>query len=222
MTITLVPELGVEITPDIPYFDLRQRAEAACRSIEVLEEHGLHVTTSDEDRKAAAAITTAYAADSEKTSKTVTTTRASSLTPASLKLLRTYLDEYGRQVVDHAVEVRHLVTNKLLEESQNPDPRIRIRALELLGKVSDVGLFNEKHEITVTHQTTDDLRHKLREKLQKLTRPTMLVPGGVEMGGEIIDVDAELGLSGPQSTVYEPENVKNSEEPPEEFDDDNG
>jgi hypothetical protein len=118
-------------------------------------------------------------------------------------------------VVGHAVEVRHLVTNKLLEESQNPDPRIRIRALELLGKVSDVGLFTEKHEITVTHQTTDDLRHKLREKLQKLTRPTMLVPGGVEMGGEIIDVDAELGFSDPQSDVYEPEDS-------EEFDDDNG
>jgi hypothetical protein len=118
-------------------------------------------------------------------------------------------------VVDHAVEVRHLVTNKLLEESQNPDPRIRIRALELLGKVSDVGLFTEKYEVTVTHQTTDDLRHKLREKLQKLTRPTMLVPGGVEMDGEIIDVDAELGLGTPTGSVYEPEDG-------EEFDDDNG
>ena len=222
MTITLVPELGVEITPDIPYFDLRQRAEAACRSVEVLEENGLHVTTTDEDREAAATITKAYAASSDKASRAVTTPRASSLTPASLKLLRTYLDEYGRQVVDHAVEVRHLVTNKLLEESQNPDPRIRIRALELLGKVSDVGLFTEKHEITVTHQTTDDLRHKLREKLQKLTRPTMLVPGGVEMDGEIIDVDAELGLSDPTGDVYEPEDVENLQEPPEEFDDDNG
>ena len=118
-------------------------------------------------------------------------------------------------MVNHAVEVRHLVTNKLLEESQNPDPRIRIRALELLGKVSDVGLFTEKHEVTVTHQTTEDLRHKLREKLQKLTRPTMLVPSGVEMGGEIIDVDAELGLSDSTDSPYEPED-------PEEFDDDNG
>jgi len=124
-------------------------------------------------------------------------------------------------VVDHAVEVRHLVTNKLLEESQNPDPRIRIRALELLGKVSDVGLFSEKHEVTVTHQTTDDLRHKLREKLQKLTRPTMLVPGGVEMGGEIIDVDAELGLGTSDTPLYEPEDTENLQETPEEFDDDN-
>jgi hypothetical protein len=208
-------------------------------SIEVLVEHELHVTTSDEDREAAATLTKAYAANSEKTSKAVTTQRASSLTPASLQSLRTYLDEYGRQVVDHAVEVRHLVTNKLLEESQNPDPRIRIRALELLGKVSDVGLFTEKYEVTVTHQTTDDLRHKLREKLQKLTRPTMLVPGGVEMDGEIIDVDAELGLGTPTGSVYEPEDGEIIDvdaelglgtptgsvyepEDGEEFDDDNG
>lgn len=222
MTITLIPELGVEITPDIPYFDLRQRAEAACRSAEMLEENGLHITTSDEDREAAAILTTAYAANSSKASKAVSTQRASSLTPASLQSLRVYLDEYGRQVVNHAVEVRHLVTNKLLEESQNPDPRIRIRALELLGKVSDVGLFTEKHEVTVTHQTTEDLRHKLREKLQKLTRPTMLVPSGVEMGGEIIDVDAELGLSDSADSPYEPEDVENVEIDPEEFDDDNG
>jgi hypothetical protein len=33
----------------------------------------------------------------------------------------------------------------------------------------------------------------------------MLVPSGVEMGGEIIDVDAELGLSTPAGSVYEPE-----------------
>ena len=41
------------------------------------------------------------------------------------------------------------------------------------------------------------------------------VPGGVEMDGEIIDVDAELGLGTPTGSVYEPEDG-------EEFDDDNG
>jgi hypothetical protein len=92
------------------------------------------------------------------------------------------------------VELRHTVTNRLLEESQNPDPRIRIRALELLGKISDVGLFTDRSEVTVTHQSTDELRAKLREKLVKLTRPAQ----SVQLGGEIIDVDAELGLKPPK------------------------
>jgi len=87
--------------------------------------------------------------------------------------------------------VRHLVTNKLILETENPDPRVRIRALELLGKISDVGLFAEKSEVTVTHQSTDDLKAKLRKKLEKLVNPV----DEVVLDGEIIDVDAELGVS---------------------------
>ena len=91
-----------------------------------------------------------------------------------------------------AVQVRHLVTNKLIEETENPDPRIRIRALELLGKISDVGLFAEKSEVTVTHQTTDDLKDKLREKLTRLVNPE--VEDAVILDDGAIDVDRELGL----------------------------
>ena len=87
-----------------------------------------------------------------------------------------------------------MVTNKLLIESENPDPRVRIRALELLGKISDVGLFSEKSEITVTHQSTDDLRERLREKLTKLVNPEEEIEDAVLIDGESIDVDEELGL----------------------------
>ena len=73
-------------------------------------------------------------------------------------------------------------------ESENPDPRIRMRALELLGKISDVGLFSEKSEVTITHQSTDDLREKLKGKLEKL------VAGEVVEAPVIVDVKEELGL----------------------------
>ena len=89
------------------------------------------------------------------------------------------------------MHIRHLVTNKLLIESDSDDARIRMRALELLGKISDVGLFSEKSEITITHQSTDDLRAKLKGKLEKL------VSGEVIEDAVIldIDVDAELGIT---------------------------
>jgi hypothetical protein len=61
-----------------------------------------------------------------------------------------------------------LVTNKLIIETENADPRVRLRALELLGKITDVGLFTERKEVTVTHQNTGDIQEKLREKLEKL------------------------------------------------------
>lgn len=205
MTIELTPELGVPLTPDITYLDLRERAEAVCRSIFLLEKHGLDAEPTPADKEAAAAITTAYAQDPHKASAKVNTERASQMTPASLVSVREYLDEYGRAVVAHAIEVRHLVTNRLLEESRNPDPRVRVRALELLGKHSDVSLFTEKAELTVTHQTTDELKARLRAKLQKLIKKDVDEPETIEIAGEIIDVDAEMGLKTPKPEVFEPE-----------------
>jgi hypothetical protein len=86
------------------------------------------------------------------------------------------------------------VTNKLLLETDNPDPRVRIRALELLGKISDVGLFAEKSEVTITHQSTDDIKEKLRSKLAKLVNPQGEVEDAIEIDGEAVDVSKELGI----------------------------
>ena len=216
MTIEITPELGGELTPDIDYLDLRQRAEVVCRSILLLEQHGLDTEPTPEDEQAAAKLVTAYAEDPERTSKLVNNARSSSISPASLKAVRSYLDEYGRAVVTHAIEVRHLVTNRLLEESQNPDPRIRIRALELLGKHSDVGLFSEKQEVTITHQTTDELKARLKQKLQRLIKKDEPEEEPVVIDGEVIDVDAELGFSsenGAKIDVFEPETGVNPDDP---------
>ena len=214
MTIELMPELGVEITPDISYIDLRARAEAACNSARLLEKHGLNLEPTAEDKEAAARLTTAYAQDPERASKMVNHVRSSTLTPASLISIREYLDEYGKAVVTHAVEMRHLVTNRLLEESKNPDPRIRIRALELLGKHSDVGLFTEKQEVTITHQTTDELKERLRSKLRRLVQKNEPETPGLVLDGEVIDVDSELGLG--QNNAQNSENsVPEHENKPE-------
>ena len=68
-----------------------------------------------------------------------------------------------------------------------------MRALELLGKISDVGLFAEKSEVTVTHQSTEDLRNKLRGKLEKLVQPVEDIEDAVVLDGEPIDLDEMLG-----------------------------
>jgi len=207
-----MPELGIEITPDMAYVDLRERAEAACRSMELLQDHGLEIPPeTSEDKEIAGALTSAYAANPQATSQKANNVNTSALMPASLQNIRTYLDEYGRAVVNHAVEIRHAVTNRLIEESINPDPRIRIRALELLGKISDVGLFTDRTEITITHQTTDELRLKLRAKLQRLIAQPEIQDAEVVLGGEIVDVDRELGLSPPETPVKDENSRKNVE-----------
>ena len=194
MTVMLQPEIGIPISADMPYLDLKVRAEAACNTALLLAEHGLDITPNKEDKDVAAGIAIDYAENPEKTSKTLSVTRSSKLTPASLVLTNSILQEFGQSVAESATQIRHLVTNKLLLESENPDPRVRIRALELLGKISDVSLFAEKSEVTITHQSTDDLRAKLRQKLEKLVNPPKELGAPIVFEGEVIDIDAELGL----------------------------
>ena len=192
MTLHIEPEIGVPIAADTPYEDLKERAEAACNTAEELAEHGLDIEPTREDKDVAAKLAVAYADDPETTSKKVTTKRAATLTPASLVLTNHILNEFGHSVAESATQIRHLVTNKLLLESENDDPRIRIRALELLGKISDVGLFAEKSEVTITHQSTDDLRAKLRSKLEKLVNPEEDIKDAVVIDTSPVDVKAAL------------------------------
>jgi hypothetical protein len=196
MTMVLTPDEGVPLLPQNTLTDLQERVRAAANTADILAGHGLDVTPNTEDREIAASLVQSYAADPEAASRHVTTSKAVHMTPASLIETRRILDEFGSAVVRHAVEIRHLVTNKLLLEVENPDPRNRIRALELLGKISDVGLFTERSEVTITHQSTDDLRKNLRDKFNRLLDKDKREAQDVVVidGGEI-DLNKELGLS---------------------------
>jgi len=198
MTLFVEPEIGVPLVEDVPNVDLKERAEAACNTALQLAEHGLDLEPTAEDEDTAARLAIAYADDPEKTSKKVTAKKAAKLTPASIVLTNNILQEFGHSVAESATQIRYLVTNKLLLESENDDPRIRIRALELLGKISDVGLFAEKTEVTVTHQSTEDLRNKLRGKLEKLVQPVDDIAEGdyedVVLDGSVLNIEETFGL----------------------------
>jgi|TARA_R100000149_G_scaffold63135_1_gene33898 hypothetical protein len=195
MAIRVEPEIGIKLEDNPLPIDLKDRVEAAANTAKELENHGLDIEPTQEDKDVTAKISTAYSGDPETTSKKVNNKKLSTVTPASIVMTHGILKEFGRSVVESSKQIRDLVTNKLLIESENPDPRVRIRALELLGKISDVGLFSEKSEITVTHQSTDDLREKLRQKLAKLVNPEEEVEDAVLIDGKSIDVDEELGLN---------------------------
>lgn len=152
--------------------DLRARAEAACRTMVALKNFSKldfgNLEYDEEDKHIAAAVSTAYVEDSEKTSKAVSERRFSNLPTASMIMINNILQEYGHSVAEDAQTLRNVITNKLLIETDHPDAKVRLRAMELLGKISDVGLFTEKSEVTVTHQDTSVLRQNLKQRLEKL------------------------------------------------------
>jgi len=88
---------------------------------------------------------------------------------ATAQHLRALLTEYDVVVAQNAAQLRLFVTNGLLEEAA-PGNRNRLKALELLGKISEVGLFTERSEVTVRHQTTTELEQRVREKLALLVQ----------------------------------------------------
>lgn len=77
-----------------------------------------------------------------------------------------YINDYERQIVQDKVQVRTIVTNRLMEISENEDPKIALKALELLGKASD--LFVEHSEITITHRNSTELKDAIKEKIKAL------------------------------------------------------
>ena len=193
MTLVVEPEIGVPIPDDSPFTDMTVHVNAAANSALFLAEHGLDLEPTNSDQDVASTLAMSYAKDPEKTNKKATPKRIAALSPASLVLTNNILTEFGQSVVDSATQVRHLVTNKLLLETENPDPKIRIRALELLGKVSDVGLFAEKSEVTITHQSSDDLRAKLRGKLEKLVKPVEDIVDAVVIEDGEFCIEEEIG-----------------------------
>ena len=87
--------------------------------------------------------------------------------------LAALLTDYDHKVVLDATQARTYITNRLLEISSCGDAKHELRAIELLGKMSDIGAFSEKSEITVTHRTSDDLRQALEQKIQRLLGGTI-------------------------------------------------
>jgi hypothetical protein len=85
--------------------------------------------------------------------------------PEAIVKLDQYVTEYDYKVIQHADQIRNIVTNKLVLLSSNKDPKVQLKAVELLGKLADVGMFVEKQEITYKQKTDDELDALLNEKL---------------------------------------------------------
>ena len=165
----LIPDIGVPYSPSVKYVDLRERADAACNTAVALENFGLDVNFSDMDMEAAASLVTAYGENPLEVSKSMSIAKTSSMTPASLVLVSSILKEFSHNVAKSALDIRNLVTNKLILETEHADARVRLRAMEMLGKISDVALFTEKSEIKVTAgESTGDIREALKKKLHKM------------------------------------------------------
>ena len=115
-------------------------------------------------------------------------------TPAAVRHLTGMLTAYDWEFVQQAKELRGYAVAKILEDCEHPNANIRLKALGLLGKVTEVGLFTEKIEVKKTDLTEQEIDAKLKEKLAKFMNVS---------DAEVIDV---VDTAGPDDTDVDPEN----------------
>jgi hypothetical protein len=75
---------------------------------------------------------------------------------------------------DNPQQIRNFVANSLLSAAAEfKTESARLKALDMLGKMKDVGLFEERSVRLVEHMTTEELRERLSEKARRLREKTI-------------------------------------------------
>lgn len=210
--IIATPELDIPIPASLTPEEaksLHAKAQAAFRTVEFLQANGLEVgePTPAEKKDARALFFETPGAEPEVQSS------------GKALMLKALLDEYDIEVVRNAAQLRSYIRLKLLELSEVGKETTQLKALELLGKLSDVQAFSESIQVNVTHQTTEELRQTLAQKLSIYLQDVVDVEVNpvktLEMqeqglldnapAVQIIDLDEELGRVGGELEAVEGE-----------------
>ena len=197
--ILVTPELDVPLPTSLTAEeakDLHERAQAAFSTVEFLTANGMQLPT-------------VTAADKKEAREQFfeSPTASKEINSAAAILLKGMLDEYDVEVVRNAAQVRNYVKMRLLMLTDSSKESTQLKALELLGKMTDVGAFAERLEVNVTHRTTEELQAELATKLSTYMDDIIDVESRhVQVKEEkylngapaiqVIDLDEELGLTG--------------------------
>lgn len=148
----LEPEVGVDVPEsNFNFQDVYEKARIACNTALELNQRGMPIEIDKEDELFAERII-------KEEISIPTNYNFSAGTAVKLGAL---LQEYDVQVAKSAAQLRTVSTNKLIELLDDPDPKVRLKAIELIGKIADVGLFAERTEITINHKSTIELQQEL-------------------------------------------------------------
>lgn len=193
----------IEITPSkdhpVPYdlSDEQPKTHADAVSVAVnttslIEELGGSIDFSDEDLDKAKALI--QGAGKPKTPKHVTSS-------AEARAAAHLIKRFDFQAFADAQQARHFVTNKLIALADCGDPKLELKALELLGKHSDIGLFTERSEITVHHTSSKSLEESIKERVKRLMNSNVIDVTPLD------DLDAQLGTfeadSEPEEEIFD-------------------
>jgi hypothetical protein len=148
----------------------------------------------DEQAENTANAKSARTAFASLTAGTNTTTVQNALSnikvPQAVQHLVGMLTAYDWEFVEQAKNLRGYAVAKILDDCENPNANIRLKALSLLGKVTEVGLFTEKIEVKKVDASTEELEERIRQRLAKYLPPVQEIETV-----EVKDTHEQDGLS---------------------------
>jgi hypothetical protein len=171
---------------------------AAINTIELLEQLGGSIDFEEKDLHKAKALITGEQKSSAP--KYISSS-------AEAKAAHSLIKRFDYNAFADALQARNFITNKLITLADCGDPKLELKALELLGKHSDIGLFTERSEITVHHTTSTALENSIKDRIKRLLNSdvTDITP--------LDDLDAQLGPIEAFKKVVEEESDIDSEDP---------
>ncbi len=133
----------------------REKAHLLYNTVKEYSDNGMDIEISENDKF-----------DSHMLASTEDMSEIQVVRPGTITNLEAILSEYDKELMDVSRRLRHYVTNKLLEETVDDDAKVRLKSLELLGKISEVGLFSDRKEITITTRSQADINTELEKTLE--------------------------------------------------------
>jgi len=82
--------------------------------------------------------------------------------------IASFLRTYGQNLALDVTVVRAALTNKLIDLADCGDVRYELKAIEMLGKHSDIGLFTERSEVTINYNSPEALETAIKERVKRL------------------------------------------------------
>jgi hypothetical protein len=205
MPLLITPEVGIPLPLDVTPEEVeqfRERAAAAVATLQELMESGAEVEVSDSDSVVAHQIFSGQQPLS-----------VAKTPPGAILKLEAMLSHYDHEFLGANRRIANYVTNRLLEETEDEDPKVRLKALELLGKRRGVNLFSDQLEVTVKQKQTQDLETELTSLLEKYMGNADVVDVEVnESPDPLLDIDAELAALDDANTDGETEPSGSPEE----------
>ena len=148
---------------------LQENARVAATTAALMTELGMPFEMTEEDEEAARKLFAQVDKKKKKNGQDKEISNPPALYQGNVALkLAALLTEYDHRVVVDATQARTYIMNRLLELSTCGDTKSELRALELIGKMSDIGAFTEKSEITITHRSSSDLKQVIEQKISRL------------------------------------------------------